>query len=599
LTESGKVRISSLDGIRLFNAFRAGANALEKRKEHLNDINVFPVPDGDTGNNMLSTIRYITEKTTVSRSVSLTFKSMADAALMGARGNSGLIMAQYIYGISRALGKTCTIDTLHFSESLVKAIPFSEEALSNPVEGTLITVLRDWAEYMYLLSRSIKDFSVILPNSISRAESSLMETPLKLKILARTGVVDAGAQGFVNFLEGINEFLENGDLRNIKTEKTALKISHSHEHPEEDIPSYRYCTEAIIEGENLSRKTLMSEISPFGDSVIVGGHENKYRVHIHTDHPATLFQTLSSRGTLNDQKADDMLRQVQVKSRRRSNIALLTDSSCDLPAELMDKYQIQMMPLRISFDDSTYLDKITIKPERIYNILNETDKSITTSQPVFGEFVEKYSLLSSHYESVIAIHLSDALSGTWNTSLKAAESVNQNKIHVIDSKNLCSGLGLIVLKAAEAISKGSSCENVIRIIEDAIPKTKIFVSLDTLQFMVRGGRISPLKGKLAKLFNLKPIISVDEAGKGTHYGNACSEAGNLRKIIDLFRKLENNRGIWKYAVVHARANDRAQRLAEELSRISGADPAYVMEISPVIGLNSGPGSVAVSMILEN
>jgi len=591
-------KVGSLNGLRFHNAFLAGTEALERRRDYLNRINVFPVPDGDTGDNMASTLRYIARETEVSRSLALTCNSMAEAALMGSRGNSGLILAQYLYGFSRALREEVSINTVTFAESLVKAVPFAEEALNRPLEGTILTVLRDWAEHVYSLSRAIGDFALLLPASISAAQRSLMDTPNRLEVLSRNGVVDAGAQGFVDFLQGISDFLEKGDLRKLGARAVRVSIDPSEVHLEEEMPSFRYCTEAILEGRGLSRKGLMSELSSWGDSVIVGGHGEKFRAHIHTDRPDKLFEALSLKGTFHEQKVDDMFRQVQIKSNRLSSIALLTDSACDLPSSLMDEYQIHMMPLKISLDGSIWLDKLTIKPDRIYSILSNTDKSMTTSQPGLGDLADRYAFLLSHYDQVVAIHLSSHLSGTWNTSVKAASLVDPSRITVIDSRNLCSGLGLIVLEAAEAISRGASMDQVIGLVDDIIPRTRIFVSLNTLQYMVRGGRISPIKGWLAKALNLKPIISIDAEGRGVHYGNACSERGNLSRILRVFEDLSHNRGIRKYAVVHANADQKALELAERLSDSCGKDPAYLMEISPVIGINSGPGSVAVSVIHE-
>ncbi len=592
------IKIAFLDGIRLHNAITAGTRELERRKEELNQINVFPVPDGDTGDNMASTLGYIAAKTKVSKSLSITCESMAEAALMGSRGNSGLIMAQYLYGFSFAIRGKKTINTVDFSESLVKAIPFAEETLITPVEGTIITVLREWAEKMFLLSVKIKDFGILLPESLVTAKDSLLRTQFQLDILSQQGVVDAGAQGLVDFLQGIADFIDSGDLRDLGTIKPVTAIQHPDHGPVEEIPEFRYCSEAIVEGPDLSRNELKNELSSWGDSVIIGGHDKKFRIHIHTNTPEKVFERISQKATLNEQKADDMLRQVQVKNKRASSIALVTDSACDIPEHIMDKYQIHMIPLKITLDKSTYLDKITIKPDRIYRLIGENKISVITSQPGPVEFTELYRFLLNHYDSVISLHLSSQLSGTWNSAFKAASSFNDRTIHVIDSKNLCSGLGLLVLKAAEAIASGKNCEETLKIIEESTSRTKIFVSLETLEYMIRGGRISPLKGKMAKLLNLKPLISLDPEGKGIHYGNACGKRGNLKKILNTSRSLLSEKGIEKYAVVHAHAREGAEDLAERLKEIIKQDPEYIMDISTVIGINSGPGSIAVSMILQ-
>ena len=565
------MKVRFLDGERFRNAFVAGTMALERRREHLNRINVFPVPDGDTGDNMASTCRCIAERTVVSKSIAVTAASMADAALAGARGNSGIIFCQYLYGLSQSLRRQTTPDARIFAECLVAAVPFAEEALHTPVEGTILTVMRDWAKEVRELSRSISDFAVLLPSSLSAAKASLLETPRRLEVLAREKVVDAGAQGFVDFLDGIAEFIERGNLKRLFVPKPSLPMEHTDDHPHEEMPEHRYCTEAVLEGATFSRKALLEELSSYGDSVVVGGGEGKYRIHLHTDRPAELFARLAVRGTLNEQKVDDMRRQVETKTRRLSSIALVTDSSCDLPPALLDRYRIHTLPLKLSFGGSTYLDKETIHPSGVYRILRETRNSMTTSQPGLAEFASRYSFLAAHYDAVIAVHLSAALSGTWNTSLKAAE----------------------------AIEDGKGPEEVVEIIRRAIPLTRIFAGLSTLEYMVRGGRIRPIAGYVAGLLNLVPIITVDSEGKGTHYGKPGTERSNRRKIIAAFKDLVARHGLWKYAVAHADAQEKADRLAGELAEIAGTPPAYIMEISPVIGINSGPGSIAVSMILEN
>lgn len=591
--------IRTLDGSRLKYALLAGTIALEKGRESINSINVFPVPDGDTGDNMAATCRYIVERAEISRSLEGTSASMAEAALEGSRGNSGIILAQYLYGISQALKGHAATGTALFGKSLLEAVPFAEDALQKPVEGTILTVIRDWSREAERISRCTGDFVVLLRGSLEAARRSLRDTPTKLEILAREKVVDAGAQGFVIFLQGICDFIAKGNLRELVKETAPVSAIETGKHGLDSIPAFRYCTEAIIQSDGLTRETLMSDLSAEGDSVLIGGHEGKFRIHLHTNRPEELFEKLSSRGTINGQKADDMLRQIEARSINKPSIALMTDSSCDLPKDLVDRYRIHMMPLMISFEGSSYLDKITIRPERVYSLLNDTETVITTSQPGYADLARTYSFLTSSYDHVIAVHLSSALSGTWNTSLKAAsDSMEPGKIHVIDSRNLCSGLGLIVLHAARAIEEGRSHGQVLEIIEGIIPRTRIFVSLGTLKYMVRGGRINPITGRIAGLLNLKPVISVDSEGRGTHYGRPGSEGGNLRRIAATFEKLLERRGITDYAVVHANAPEKAAKLADDLIRRSGAQPAYITGISPLIGIHSGPGSVAVSLVLE-
>lgn len=597
--QASVMKVRFLDGERFRNGFLAGTAALERRRGHLNRINVFPVPDGDTGDNMVSTCKSIAERTCVSKSLAETAVSMAEAAFAGARGNSGIIFCQYIHGLAGALGSCQSADAPAFARSLLAAVPFAEEALYKPVEGTILTVMRDWANAVYHLSRTEPDFAVLLPLSLEAARKSLIETPRKMELLAREKVVDAGAQGFVYFLEGVVDFVEKGNLKlfPVRTGAAFLPAVTEDSHGDE-MPSFRYCTEVVLQGKGISRTDLIGGLSRYGDSIVAGGGGERFRIHLHADCPAEVMEHLSGKGSLSFQKVDDMRRQLEARKHRLSPVALLTDSCCDLPPEILDRYQIHMVPLTVSACGSEFLDKLTLKPGQIYTTLRETERSFSTSQPSYGEFVRRYSFLESHYESVISLHLSAALSGTWSVSRKAAANDGGERIHVIDSKNISGGLGLLVLKAAEAAAAGKSAEEILEIVRRSIPRTRIIAGLSTLRYLVRGGRAGSMAGFLGNMLNLFPMITVDPEGKACSFGRPGSERANRKKMLEEFKKLTDRHGLEKYVVLHADAEETAGELAEELEGICGKAPEYTMEISPVIGINTGPGSAGFAMMLE-
>jgi len=376
---------------------------------------------------------------------------MADAALLGARGNSGLIFAQFLYGFSQESGGKDEMDARAFGRVVSAAIPYAREALSKPVEGTILTVMQDWTSEVERMTRRSNDFAHLSPGSLDVAQKSLSETPLKLAVLARAGVVDAGAQGFVDFLEGVVSFLENGDLRNFAEQPGVPDISHIHEDFNDGDPAYRFCTEALLSGERLNIGNIRKEMQPFGDSLIVGGHGTKVRVHIHTDTPDRLFFTLRKHGALKQQKADDMKRQVDVCRPKLHRVALITDSTCDLPADFMDENQIHVVPLRLAFGESVFIDRVTISSDQFYTLLEESRVKPKSSQPTIADFERNYCFLLEHYDSVISLHISSKLSGTWNASRAAAEKLG-GKITVIDSKTASAPLGLLVMRAAMALN---------------------------------------------------------------------------------------------------------------------------------------------------
>lgn len=189
-------KIRELNGGQLYNMFLSGAQRIYDHQKLLNKINVFPVADADTGTNLASTMRSIMEATIPTDNLKQTAVAMADAALTGARGNSGIIFAQFLYGFSNEISDKETLDIHSFAESMKRAVIYAYEAIANPVEGTILTVIKDWANYLDALKDLIDDFIRLLVEAYKKAVESLADTPNKLEVLARSHVVDR-SKGFV------------------------------------------------------------------------------------------------------------------------------------------------------------------------------------------------------------------------------------------------------------------------------------------------------------------------------------------------------------------------------------------------------------------
>ncbi|MFB0958063.1 MAG: DAK2 domain-containing protein, partial [Clostridiaceae bacterium] len=335
-----------LDGEKLYHCFVSGAREVIRNRKDLNDTNVFPVADGDTGNNLASTMNSIIIQSRVTPSAGNTMNSIADAALTGARGNSGIIMAQYINGIYLGIQNEDQVSMSSFAESVKNAVPHAYHAIQTPVEGTIITVIREWAETVYRLKDSARDFNELLTLPLERAYTALKETTSMLKVLERSKVVDSGAKGFFHFVQGFTEFIRTGHI----SEPVELTEELNSEAEIMDgEPSFRYCTEALIVTDSvMDLDSIRDELGGLGDSLIVAGNPKKARIHIHSDHPELVMDKLRRRGSIIQQKADDMRRQYESSFTRRHEIALVTDSIADLPAELLDRYQIHICLLYTS-----------------------------------------------------------------------------------------------------------------------------------------------------------------------------------------------------------------------------------------------------------
>lgn len=590
-----------LDGRNLYYAFIAGARKVIENQVELNRINVFPVNDGDTGTNLAATIRSVMESIHPHRSYKITADRIAEATLMNARGNSGIIFAQFFYGLSIETGNFRSITLKQFAESLAKSVSYVYAAVARPVEGTMLTVIKDFADYIYSSRNKFSDFNNMLTGAFEILKKSLLETKSKLAILEKNNVVDAGAKGFVLFFEGIMEFVHN---RNIRELISARSITIPFQKTEETVTekmNFRYCTEALIRECKIDREMLIKILESYGDSVVVAGSEKLRRIHIHTNVPSELFNTLRKTGTITFQKADDMVRHFQTANERKWKIALVTDSTCDLSPEFIDTYQINMIPINLNFGENHYLDKVTLQPEQFYNLLSESSDHPKSSQINENTFVNLYSHLASHYDSVIAIHLSDQLSGTFFSSQKAAQKIAGEfgkQITVLNSKNLSGSLGLIVLRAAQAIESGLSHDEVVSMAEKWIRNTRIYVSVKTLKYMVRGGRVSATKGLVAKLLNINPIVSINEAGKAVLFDKTFSQKANMEKVMSHIKKINDSQKIWNYIVLHANNKKSADWFTEKMEKLTNMKPVSVVNISPVIGANAGAGAASVALLYD-
>ena len=590
-----------MDGRRLYYTFIAGARKVLENQVELNKINVFPVSDGDTGTNLASTIRAVIDSLQPHRSYKITADRIAESTLENARGNSGIIFAQFLYGMSSETDNLKTITMKEFAESIKNSVKYIYDAVANPVEGTMLTVIKDWANYIYDNRHRISDFNQIFLDSQEVLNRSLIETRTKLAVLAKANVVDAGAKGFVLFIEGIIDFITRRDLKELIKIKAETSVFQKIEETIPEVVEFRFCTEALIRKCSVNSNDLRTVLEKYGNSIVVAGSDKMRRLHVHTNDPAGLFSELKTSGILAFQKADDMVRQSQVVFDRKWKIALVTDSTCDLNPELFDKYQMNMLPLYINFGENNYLDKVTIQPEQFYKILAESPDHPKTAQVNEKSFINLYSHLATHYDSIIAIHLSDKLSGTFNSSQKAAQVISREfgrQVTVLNSRNISGGLGLLVLRAAQAIEAGYSHDEVASLIRQSANKLRIYISVSTMKYLVRGGRVSKLKGLIARLLNINPVISIDDSGKAVVFDKAFNHKASMETVFRHISKALKGNKLWNYIVVHANNPEAASWYTEKMVNHTGLQPVSIINISPVLGAHAGMGAAAVAVLME-
>jgi len=595
------IAIGYLDGRRLSRAVIAGARFVSDRAEPLNKINVFPVPDGDTGSNLASTL----QKTAAGiarvreRHVRALSRTLADEAVGGARGNSGAILAQFFSGFAEGLPNLPRVSTRDFGEAVVRAAESAYQAIARPVEGTILTVIRDWARHVRARSAEVADFEKLLPESLEKAKASLENTPRQMQALKKAGVVDAGAQGFVYLLEGIVRYLREAARGAIPEAPPAdVKAAVFDKTPEEIL--FRFCTEALLEGDRIDRDALRREAALMGDSIVIAGSASRVRLHVHTNEPEKVFEAAGRFAEVAQTKVEDMRAQHETRfdQNRAQRVGVVTDSTCDLPQALFDELAIGMVPVRVFFGSENYLDRVTITPAEFYARFAVTDEQPKTSQPPPADFTQVYRYVSAHAGSIVSIHLSAAFSGTYQAAVVGARAIENTRFVHVDSRTVSVGLGLVVRAAAEAAAAGKDAEEVARVAREAADRTRAFVAVPTLEHLVRGGRVSPLKGLFARWLKLLPVLTISPEGKVYAGAKARGfEKARQKMMALLFAAADSGKDdSRRFGVAHCDAAELAESLARQIRERYPESDVMIVECGPALGAHGGPGAVAVSVM---
>jgi DegV family protein with EDD domain len=587
-----------LDGTRLRRAVIAGARFVTDRAEPLNRINVYPVPDGDTGTNMAITLTRIAHRAAfgTERGARAAAVSIADEAVAGARGNSGAILASFLTGFSEGVPEKTRIDTGEFGRAVVQGSESARSAIQRPQEGTILTVVRDWAQAVANQAASVRDFGVLLSDSLNAARASLARTPELLAQLRKANVVDAGAQGFVYMLEGIVRYIREAARGAIPAPPENVAAATFDRSPESIM--FRFCTEALLEGVSLDRDALRQKLALMGDSMVIAGGASKMRVHVHTNEPELVFSQLAELATVAQTKVEDMRKQHEQRfdKTRSGRVAVVTDSACDLPDAILEELDIHFVPLRVHFGMENSLDRVTIKTSEFYARFAVEKEYPKTSQPPSADFRQLYESLAEHHGSIVSIHLSGALSGTFQAAVNAARGIPDTEILEVDSKSASVAEGLVVRAAAEAVKAGASAAEAARIARDAASRVKIYVAVPTIEHLVRGGRVSAGKGKLARALNLLPVLTIGPDGKAASAGMSFGYHAAVRKMMKRAFAAAGDGSGQRFGVVHGDALDRAEAVAREIRERYPSSDVIILECSPVLGAHGGPGAIGVAVL---
>jgi len=469
------------NGKTLKKMFASGTAWLEKCVPEINAINVFPVPDGDTGTNMLLTMHSAMEeaKQNTDNDASSVAKSMSYGALMGARGNSGVILSQFLRGLAKGLeGKKC-FNSRDFANALAEASRAAYEGIIHPVEGTILTVLKDAANAADVATQNDSaDLLSVVETATAAARDSVARTPDLLPVLREAGVVDAGGEGLYIIFDGAFRFL-NGEADKMKNYEPQLVSANlplaSKIAPEAEVEvPYGYCIEFLLEGQKLDVNNIRKKLNKKGQSLIVAGDGSMVKVHVHSFKPGEILDNATRLGKLHDIKIDNMddeyaeFIRIQKEKRPTVNIAVVTVASGD----------------------------------GLFEVFNSLGASIIvpggqTMNPSVSELLR--AVESAPSDNIIL------LPNNKNIILTASQvdSLTSKKVRVVSTKTIPQGIA-----ASLAFNRDMSLEENARIMQEAIPAIRtIEITKAVRQTRINGQKIK--KGQLIAILDDEDLIASD------------------------------------------------------------------------------------------
>lgn len=501
-----------IDGYRFYNMVMNGSNKLEEQKDFVNSLNVFPVPDGDTGTNMSMTFRSAVAEIQGMKDATIgeISKKLAKGALMGARGNSGVILSQIFRGIAKGFENKDEANAEDFAISLMEGTRSAYKAVMRPTEGTILTIIRAASESA--VKSSQKDVTGLLREVCEHSKSMLDKTPEMLPVLKKAKVVDAGGMGLLIILQGMYEALsnnlENVSLQDVAVVKTEVEVNNV---MEEDI-KFGYCTEFFICSNTCDVEAFKDDLSKYGDSMVVVSDEDIVKVHIHTNEPGVVLTKALKIGEISKIKIENM------REQHRNLLGIATDS------EILESKDDVAFESQVEKKENAFIS--VAMGDGITNILKDLGIDIVieggqTMNPSTQDFVNAIDNLNAENIFILPNNKNIIMAAS-----QAAE-LSEKNVMVIPSKTIPQGITALTVFNPE----GNAEENAERMIE-AIG----MVSTGSVTYAVRDTETDNLTIKEGDILGLREsaIVRVGNDVYDVCEKLVCDMANEDSELITLF-----------------------------------------------------------------
>ncbi|HEU5049671.1 MAG TPA: DegV family protein, partial [Gemmatimonadales bacterium] len=507
----------------------------------------------------------------------------------------------FLLGFSEGIGERTTADAREIAAAIRRGADQLYASLDDPREGTILTVAREAAAAAERAARETEDISDFMRAMLREGEVALARTPELMAALREAGVVDAGGMGFVRMLEGVVRCIQGDPIL-----------------PAESLPSpeyapaafaeiaverdFQYCTEVLVRGEALPpANDVRSAMHAFGGSIVVAAVGDVLKIHVHTDTPEAVFGFAARWGRVDTTKAEDM----RAQHRRlghddRRPVSVVTDSSADLPDSVLDRHHIALVPLQVIWGGETFRDRVQLKPEEFYRRLRTSRELPTTSQPSPADFVRVFRDARQEAHDVIAVLLSAALSGTFQSGQAAVRAALLDRIHLVDSRSASLGLGLLALRAAELSESGMPAAEIVAELEHIREQSGMLLTVDRYDNLIRSGRVSRGKAWLGGMLDVKPILTLDPSGRVIPLDRVRGRENLVPRVLSLLeRRLTPRPRAVRFGVVHTDAPEVAERVRTALVAAYQPRDCFVTLATGVLGTHVGPGAWAIFYQVED
>jgi len=573
---------------------------IEESKEEINKINVFPVPDQDTGSNMTKTLLGVKEAI-----ASKDFKNLdevAEATLEGAlttaQGNAGVIYTGFLAGFLPLLNKN-PVNGKKLAKAFRKGAERARLSIQDPKEGTILDVIDVAADTIEKKAPEEKDIINIFKEAAEKANEALLATREKMEIFRKANVVDAGGLAFLIIMESYVDALEGGE----KKEKEKAKPSAKTRRFIQTI-STRYEIVSLIENPKFTEKEIQEKLKNLGNSLDIVRVGKRMKIHIHTDFPDEVKEIMRQSGKIRGIRLEDMAKEVVgEESLKKVSIGIVTDEVADLTPKIIERYQIEVVPYIYDWPEEKKLSG-----KNIYQKMRKAEKKGITTPPETSQappkdFLEIYQEQLKKFNKALVIAPSSKLSGGYNSAIQAKALLEDpSKVYVMDSLQGSAGQALLILRAIELIQEQREIRSIIDELKKTVSQIRLYAFLENPNWLEWGGRITSSQAKWLRILRkigIKPLVHLKKGRikkAGFRFGARNTAEAMFKEIEIKSKKLKQQGKNIRVVITHADNLKEAEKLRKILKKRIGAEVSFINLVSPVVGVHVGPGSLIAAWV---